>query len=56
MEAEYCEDIQKNGNYKEGLGEKVYTRLMVGYYKRVVPIKYNSRRYVWRQYNLTLRN
>ena len=56
MEAEYCEDIQKIGNYKEGLSEKVYTRLMVGYYKRVVPIKYNSRRYVWRQYNLTLHN
>lgn len=29
MEAEYCEDIQKNGNYKEGLGKKVYTRLMM---------------------------
>ena len=29
MEAEYCEDIQKIGNYKEGLGNKVYTQLMV---------------------------
>lgn len=43
MEAEYCEDIQKTGYYKECLGKKNrmkdYSPINgVGYYKRVAHI------------------